>query len=76
MDLAVIDAGHGIEADKLPRLFEPVLHDQAPRHGHGAFDCPARLLAHRAHLGGEQSDGRAVFARAARSAEESGHERP
>jgi len=51
--VAVVDLGHGIEPEKLPRLFEPFYTTKADG-WHGAFDSPHHHRgASWAHLGGE-----------------------
>ena len=48
--LVVRDNGTGIDAEHLDKIFDPFLHDQRRRRGHGAG--PGDLLPHRAGLRG------------------------
>ena len=62
MELAVIDAGHGIEPDKLPRLFEPLYTTKPNGMGMGLSIARTIIAAHRGRIWAENNPtGGAVF---------------
>ena len=62
MELAVIDSGHGIEPDKLPRVFEPFYTTKPNGMGMGLSIARTIIDAHRGRIWAENNAaGGAVF---------------
>jgi PAS domain S-box-containing protein len=62
VELAVVDSGHGIEADKLPRLFEPFYTTKPHGMGMGLSIAHTIIAAHRGRIWAENNpSGGAVF---------------
>ena len=62
VELAVIDSGHGIEPEKLPRLFEPFYTTKPNGMGMGLSIARTIIAAHHGRIWAENnSSGGAVF---------------